>query len=134
MAWAGEEHTCAVLRTGAVRCWGLNLEGQLGYDDTSNVGDGTAGRSIIEMGDVAVGGGVPTVFHHGNALPIQRAQLGERPALVRATQDEPQTCGHSVAPTAPVPSGTGRRVVSRLVPLSTKRTPSVSRETAYPST
>jgi len=61
MAWAGEEHTCAVLRTGTVRCWGLNLEGQLGYDDTASVGDGTAGRSIIDMGDVAIGGTARTI-------------------------------------------------------------------------
>ncbi|NIS34825.1 MAG: hypothetical protein GWN07_30215 [Actinobacteria bacterium] len=55
MAWAGEQHTCAVLTTGTVRCWGFNAEGQLGYDDTLNVGDGTVGRAIVDMGDVALG-------------------------------------------------------------------------------
>ena len=60
-AWAGEEHICAVTRTNAVRCWGKNVEGQLGYNDTLQVGDGTAGRSIIDLGDVPVGGEVREV-------------------------------------------------------------------------
>jgi alpha-tubulin suppressor-like RCC1 family protein len=55
-AWAGEEHTCAVMTTGAVRCWGSSLEGQLGYGDTLNVGDGTPGRAIVDMGDLSLGG------------------------------------------------------------------------------
>ncbi len=55
-AWAGEQHTCAIMTTGAVRCWGFNSEGQLGYDDTLSVGDGTAGRAIVDMGDVPLAG------------------------------------------------------------------------------
>jgi alpha-tubulin suppressor-like RCC1 family protein len=58
MAWAGEEHTCAVMTTGMVRCWGSSREGQLGYGDTLNVGDGTSGRAILDMGDVNTGGTV----------------------------------------------------------------------------
>jgi alpha-tubulin suppressor-like RCC1 family protein len=52
---AGESTTCAVLRNGALRCWGENSEGQLGYSDTLSVDDGTPGRSILEMGDMPVG-------------------------------------------------------------------------------
>ncbi len=55
-AWAGEQHTCAALVDDSVRCWGFNFVGQLGYDDTLNVGDGS--RSIIAVGDVPVGGPV----------------------------------------------------------------------------
>jgi alpha-tubulin suppressor-like RCC1 family protein len=33
---AGASHTCAVLASGAVRCWGLNTTGQLGDDSTTN--------------------------------------------------------------------------------------------------
>lgn len=35
----GGEHACAVLGDGSVRCWGHNNAGQLGYGDTSDIGD-----------------------------------------------------------------------------------------------
>jgi alpha-tubulin suppressor-like RCC1 family protein len=35
----GGAHTCALLTTGTVRCWGRNSEGQLGYGHNSHVGD-----------------------------------------------------------------------------------------------
>jgi alpha-tubulin suppressor-like RCC1 family protein len=36
---AGSAHTCAILDDGAVRCWGAGLRGQLGYGNTSGLGD-----------------------------------------------------------------------------------------------
>lgn len=41
VAWitAGATHGCALLDNGATRCWGYNLEGQLGHGDTSTWGD-----------------------------------------------------------------------------------------------
>jgi alpha-tubulin suppressor-like RCC1 family protein len=36
---AGGSFTCAVLEGGTVRCWGMNLGGQLGYGHTENIGD-----------------------------------------------------------------------------------------------
>jgi alpha-tubulin suppressor-like RCC1 family protein len=43
---AGQEHTCAVLDDGSVRCWGRNDRGQLGQGNTTNIGD-NAGESTV---------------------------------------------------------------------------------------
>jgi alpha-tubulin suppressor-like RCC1 family protein len=43
---AGEQHTCAILDDGALKCWGLNDFGQLGLDSTANRGSDPVG-----MGD-----------------------------------------------------------------------------------
>ena len=50
---AGEEHTCALIDTGAVRCWGRGPRGQLGYGDTQSIGDDETPASA---GDVELGG------------------------------------------------------------------------------
>jgi hypothetical protein len=50
---AGAHHTCALLDTGDVRCWGLNLYGQLGYSHTNNIGDTETPATV---GPVAIGG------------------------------------------------------------------------------
>lgn len=50
---AGTNHTCALLDTGAVRCWGVGDDGQLGYGNVNHIGDNeTAGTG----GDVSIGG------------------------------------------------------------------------------
>jgi alpha-tubulin suppressor-like RCC1 family protein len=57
---AGGEHTCAILDGGSVRCWGLGTSGQLGYGNTSDVGDtptslpGSAGAVDLGPGRTAV--------------------------------------------------------------------------------
>ena len=49
---AGANHTCAILDTGAVRCWGIGSSGQLGYGNTNNVGDNEAPGSVspVDLG------------------------------------------------------------------------------------
>ena len=56
---AGPRHTCALLEGGAVRCWGDNLYGQLGYGHTDQIGDD---ESPASAGDVSLGG--PAISVH----------------------------------------------------------------------
>ena len=51
---AGGNHTCALMTTGAVRCWGRGSEGQLGYNAGADIGGG--GATILASGDVPLGG------------------------------------------------------------------------------
>jgi alpha-tubulin suppressor-like RCC1 family protein len=51
---AGDLHTCALLATGAMRCWGEGDNGRLGYGNTSDIGDGEAPGSV---GPVNLGAG-----------------------------------------------------------------------------
>jgi alpha-tubulin suppressor-like RCC1 family protein len=49
---AGKEHTCALLDTGGVRCWGAARSGQLGYGNRRDIGDDETPASA---GDVILG-------------------------------------------------------------------------------
>ena len=51
---AGDQHACALLNGGAVECWGLNSNGQLGTGDSTNrltptavVGLGSGGEKCV---------------------------------------------------------------------------------------
>jgi alpha-tubulin suppressor-like RCC1 family protein len=55
----GYDFTCALLDNGAVRCWGDNRYGKLGYGHTNNIGDDETPASA---GDVDVGGVVVELF------------------------------------------------------------------------
>lgn len=64
----GEEHTCALLEGGTVRCWGRSFYGQLGYGNTSSIGDD---ESPASAGDVDIGGVVVQISagrHHTCAI------------------------------------------------------------------
>jgi alpha-tubulin suppressor-like RCC1 family protein len=60
---AGANHTCALLESGAVRCWGNNYYGQLGYGNTEDIGDD---EQPFTAGDVDVGGMVAAVVAGGD--------------------------------------------------------------------
>ena len=54
----GDNHTCAVMAGGAVRCWGNGTFGRLGYANVNAIGDNETPASA---GDVTVGGTVSKV-------------------------------------------------------------------------
>jgi len=54
----GQQHTCAVLVGGTVRCWGAGTNGRLGYANTNNIGDNETPASA---GNVTIGGPVSQV-------------------------------------------------------------------------
>ena len=53
---AGDNHTCAILDNGALKCWGLNEFGQLGLGDIATRGDG-AGEMGNNLASVNLGAG-----------------------------------------------------------------------------
>ncbi|RKG83685.1 RCC1 domain-containing protein [Corallococcus terminator] len=59
---AGDQHTCALLTSGRVRCWGANARGQLGYGNLLDLGDDEAPPTD----DVPVGAPVQDLVAGGN--------------------------------------------------------------------
>src|SRR5207244_103104 len=57
---AGYAHTCALLSNGTMRCWGENIEGQLGNGTTAN--PGTA-QPVIVSGISGVTAVTPGAYH-----------------------------------------------------------------------
>ncbi len=81
---AGGLHTCVLVERGAIRCWGDNTNGQLGYGNTEDLGDD---ETPIDAPDVDVGEGevvqLTTGFVHSCARFASGALRcwgrGERP-------------------------------------------------------
>ena len=55
---AGGEHTCALLDNKEVRCWGLGLDGRLGYGTVTDVGDD---EMPFDVGSISIGGDVDEI-------------------------------------------------------------------------
>jgi alpha-tubulin suppressor-like RCC1 family protein len=55
---SGYSHTCAVLEGGALRCWGRNEYGALGYGNKNDIGDN---EHPSAAGNVNVGGPVAQI-------------------------------------------------------------------------
>jgi serine/threonine protein kinase/alpha-tubulin suppressor-like RCC1 family protein len=46
----GSYHTCVIVESGQLRCWGFNTDGQLGLGHTNNVGDDETPMSVTTFG------------------------------------------------------------------------------------
>jgi alpha-tubulin suppressor-like RCC1 family protein len=57
---SGDSHSCAILSTGGLKCWGANSYGQ--------IGDGTTTRRCIPVSVVGLGSGVCECCHTSNAF------------------------------------------------------------------
>lgn len=51
----GHAHSCAILDNNQVKCWGYNLYGQLGYDDTADRGGSVGNMSSLSYVDLGIG-------------------------------------------------------------------------------
>ena len=67
---AGGGHTCAILADGSVRCWGFGSSGQLGYGNTSNVGDRQTPDSVgaVDLGPGRTAKAISAGIQHTCAL------------------------------------------------------------------
>jgi alpha-tubulin suppressor-like RCC1 family protein len=69
---SGALHTCAILNTGVLKCWGFNNEGQLGRDDTVNWGASAnqMGNNLvaINLGAGRTAKAVSAGFYHTCAI------------------------------------------------------------------
>ena len=67
----GDAHSCALLSTKRVRCWGYNDSGRLGYGHTEDIGDDETPASAASGGDLDLGGDVSQIAvgaYHSCAL------------------------------------------------------------------
>jgi hypothetical protein len=80
---AGAGHTCALLTTGTMRCWGTGTEGELGHGNPFAVGDG--GTTITAAGDVPVGTPIRVRATAHLSATIRRARDHRAPFRYRVT-------------------------------------------------
>jgi alpha-tubulin suppressor-like RCC1 family protein len=111
---AGNSHTCALLDTGAVRCWGYSGNGRLGYGNTNDIGDDETPGSV---GPVALGGLVARKVRPALSLGVKPKRDRAAPYRLRAAGKltgflvDPATCAGTVKVTAKK----GRKAVAKRV-------------------
>jgi alpha-tubulin suppressor-like RCC1 family protein len=118
---SGEEHVCALLADGAVKCWGHNDFGQLGIGTDLDVGDeaGEMGESLqaVSLGTGRIAVEVTAGYRHTCALLDDGSvkcwgngaagQIGQDDTTYRG--NEPDEMGAALLP---VNLGTGRTAVT----------------------
>jgi alpha-tubulin suppressor-like RCC1 family protein len=67
---AGARFSCAVLAEGNVRCWGLAMYGQLGYGNTTDIGDNETPGSVgpVDLGAGQTARAIAAGFYHACAI------------------------------------------------------------------
>lgn len=60
----GNNHTCAILESGSLRCWGRGIDGQLGLGSNGDIGD-TVSKSILSVAPITLDS-VPIQVAAGN--------------------------------------------------------------------
>lgn len=96
------QHSCAILKTGALKCWGGNAYGQLGLGDNDNRGDeaaemGTALGTVVtgeNVADLALGDGTTCAVLDTGRLRCWgrngQGQLGVGDLVNRGASERPQ--------------------------------------------
>lgn len=79
----GLHHTCVLLDSGMVKCFGANVHGQLGYGDLLS-----RGQELVQMGDH-----LPTVTFGGDGTVKVRCHRGEGLRCVRPCAQPPMSPG-----------------------------------------
>jgi alpha-tubulin suppressor-like RCC1 family protein len=73
---SGQAHSCALLDSGQVECWGWGTNGRLGYGATANVGDSPATEPGV-VGPVNLGGHAALAIAAGDAHTCARLDDGK---------------------------------------------------------
>ncbi len=130
---AGTNHTCALLRSGALRCWGAGDTGQLGYGDNLRIGDDEAPATA---GAVPLGGTAVAVtaggFHTCATLRSERVRCWGNGGGGRLGYGDEVTVGRSDTPASAGNVPVGITVRTRAATsLTLRRTPRRDRRPPY---
>jgi uncharacterized repeat protein (TIGR01451 family) len=102
----GNNHTCALLDDGSLRCWGANGDGRLGYGNTSTIGDNEVPATV---GPVNINGLVAAAVGDlslGMSVDAPARQVGEQATFtLTLTNGGPDATGGGVAVGAALPAG-----------------------------
>ena len=61
---AGQYHSCAILDNGSVKCWGYNNNGQLGIDNTTDMGDNSGEMAVLPVVNLGTGRTATAISSH----------------------------------------------------------------------